>query len=274
MEEEDDYSPPAKKQKQLTLPGLLERGFSKQEQSRAEVREVLCAIMNGWSHNGLETPWFTQWVKVLRPDYKPPCRTTIHRIVKLLHEKVNTEVKARLAQSGVCSIAWDSWENHHKIPMIGFCAVLPNQDTLLVRLEEVHERQTSDYLAGRLRDVVQELATYGCRVIGSIQDNGANVKKAANLVFPMVAFSAHLVLTSRCALKPNCGAHTGNLLLEDFGDVYRRQFDQCSQLQQFFSNRHRACCLYAEFRKVRLHASASLSNLFFVSSGTKVCQVP
>ena len=86
-----------------------------------------------------------------------------------------------------------------------------------------------------MRGVVEELAGYGCCVLGSIQDNGANVKKAANIVFPVVA---------------NCGAHSGNLLLEDYGDVYRRQFDQCTSVQQFFTNRHRACSLYAELRKV------------------------
>ena len=86
-------------------------------------------------------------------------------------------------------------------------------ETFLFKMEECRERETSEILAGRLRGLVAELAALKCTATASVQDNAANVKKAAGMVFKV---------------SINCAAHTGNLYCEDLGEVFKRQFEQCS----------------------------------------------
>ncbi len=41
------------------------------------MKQALASVMNGWSLYSQEQPWFTQWLKVLQSDYKPPNRQSL-----------------------------------------------------------------------------------------------------------------------------------------------------------------------------------------------------
>ena len=104
---------------------MLDYAFTKEEQTRSELRQVFCGVMNGWSHNSQDQPWFHAWLRCLRSDYKAPGRKGQGGIMAGLHARVMAEVAAKLTSAGRCTIAWDSWENHHRIPMLG-CALRNN----------------------------------------------------------------------------------------------------------------------------------------------------
>ena len=72
--------------------------------------------------------------------------------------------------------------------------------------------------------MVEELRPLGCLVVGLIGDNAANLQKSFEGV--------------KNVLSLNCHAHTLNLLLKDLYQLFSRQFDQMSSLEQFFRLRH------------------------------------
>lgn len=132
-------------------------------------------------------------------------------------------------------VAVDSWTDSCHLPVLGFAVGTPHTEALLWDLRRAEEAQTSAYLVRELERTIADVESVGCKVVGLIADNAANVQKAL----------AELGST-RAKGNVGCMAHGLNLLLKDILGLFQRQLEQCSETVQFFKVRHDARRTYIE----------------------------
>ena len=223
---------PIKRQPSMVLN--LDRRFTSAEQEKAQRLQCMAGLMNGWSYNCHESSAVRAFLLTLRPDYQLPSRKVLMRLEKELFETVETAVNQHLLKCGIVTLAWDSWTNPSHMPTLAFLACHPQETSVLLSVLQLETRETIAELIPLLKAVQERLRLLNVKCLASVQDNGANVKKASQAVFP---------------ISINCMAHTIQLLLKDISTVWTRTLEWAAQTQQFFANRHRPCQIYADVKR-------------------------
>ena len=132
-----------------------------------------------------------------------------------------------LKSFGVCSLAVDGWTDHGSFPTLAFTATTPCKKAFLIKFQRARERETGEFLSEEIGEVVESLKSQGIRVAGVVADNAKNIQKGIELI-----------VVHKGLVKLNCFAHTVNLLL------FKVQFDQAAQVEEFFANRHQPHLAY------------------------------
>ena len=171
------------------------------------------------------------------PDYVPPSAYILEKHVGTHQEQVQRQVMAVLKCFSVVTLAIDGWTDHQKFAALAFTAVIPDGRAFLLKFERLWERETGLFISSAINSVIASLKEDGISVSGVVGDNAKNMQKWIELTLPSNV------------IQLNCLTHSLNLLIKDLAELFKSQFEQCAQTEEFFRNRHEPHVAYEGTRE-------------------------
>ena len=125
--------------KKRTILEFVDRPWRQEEQAAAQKLHALACVLNCDSYNSMSKPHMQEFLRALRPQYKPPSDKTLHDILDTIDREISEQVPQmhRNGQSGLYHLshlsqvmitlssvqmvylALDSWTDPSGLPVCG-----------------------------------------------------------------------------------------------------------------------------------------------------------
>lgn len=199
-----------------------------------------------------ENPCLINFLKMLRPAYKPPSSKRIAG--PLLKEAYDAEVeriKEKIEECAKISIVSDGWSNCRNNHLVNFIVDIPGKESFFITAVDVgEERQTALNIAKTIeREVILK---FGVQKIASIVTDNCSVMQAA---WKLLEEWYPSIICNGCA------AHTLNLLMKDVAQLEEIEdcIEKCRKITKFV--KHRSAVI-TRFRRIQteMMADGDLTN--------------
>ena len=78
--------------------------------------------------------------------------------MKDVYQDIETKVKTVIGNERFVYLSVDGWENHQKLPMMGFCCILVTGKSFLIQFALEKEKELAEILSDRFEEVKSKLA--------------------------------------------------------------------------------------------------------------------
>lgn len=157
--------------------------------------------MSADSYTSVQKGPTTEFLKLLRSDYKPLTVYNLHKHLDVMAAEVESQVPFRmhstlalpsllvqvretLAGCKYGSLALDGWSDAQHFATLGYSAASPMTPCFVWDLRRAEGRQTADFLAADFKETASCVEETGMKVIAGIGDNAANMQKVCSDGFP------------------------------------------------------------------------------------------
>ena len=138
----------------------------------------------------IESRGFVNFLKVLHPQYKPPCRKTVRKKILKKADNLESKIADQFKECHSVNVTVDMWSDRKLRSFLGVTAhvIVDENDSLQLKsftlaCEQFSGRHSGENISAAFEKITQR---YGIRnkITYIITDNAANMKKAFTTCFP------------------------------------------------------------------------------------------
>jgi hypothetical protein len=154
----------------------------------------------------IERKVFLNFLNIVTPLYKPPCRRTITALIDNRFEKLSTIFKGKIKDYDSLCVTMDMWtETHQTLSYLGVTVRFKEDDAMqgcTIGVHQFDDKHTSVNIGEKLIKVLNEWNIDSKQILAVVTDNAANIVKS---VYDTLGVQKHI----------RCFAHTLNLAVEN-----------------------------------------------------------
>ncbi len=171
----------------------MDRRWTPEDQFRAERQQAFACVMSADSYASVQKAPVTEFLKLLRKDYKPLTVYNLHRHLDAMAADIDEQVEPLETKQplpslfpqvretvGSCKygfVALDGWSDAQHFATLGYSVGSPMTPCFIWDLRRAEGKQTAEFLAADFKVTTGTVEDCGMSVIAGIGDNAANMQK-------------------------------------------------------------------------------------------------
>ena len=149
----------------------------------------------------VESLGFLNFMKVVHPQYKPPCRKTVRKKILKKADNLQTKILDQFKNCQNVNVTVDIWSDRKMRSFLGVTGhvIIKENDTMELKsftlaCEHFKGRHSGENISAAFEKIIQRFGIRN-KILYVITDNAANMKKAFTTCFPSLADEESETLT-------------------------------------------------------------------------------